>query len=267
MELRDKVVVVTGAASGIGRALTKRFAAEGARAVVAADINEAGLEGTVAGLGNASTQRCDVAVEQDIVDLVERTTREHGTIDLFCSNAGIAIGGGPEVPDDDWDRIWKINTMSHVWAARAVLPGMLARGEGYLLNTVSAAGLLTNLGAAPYSVTKHAALAFAEWVAVTYGDDGIKVSALCPQGVRTDMLAAPGGSALLGAGAIEPEEVAEAVVRGLADERFLILPHPEVLEYFQRKASDYDRWIGGMRKLQRRFVEAMRSGGSAVPKR
>ncbi|MFP5326640.1 MAG: SDR family oxidoreductase [Acidimicrobiia bacterium] len=256
MELRDKVVVVTGAASGIGRALAQRFAAEGARAVVAADVNDAGLAATAQAGDVITTQRCDVSVEEDIIDLVESTASAHGPIDLFCSNAGIAIGGGAEAPDNEWDRIWKINTMAHVWAARAVLPHMLARGEGYLLNTVSAAGLLTNIGAAPYSVTKHAALAFAEWIAVTHGDQGIKVSALCPQGVRTNMLANADGEALLGAGAIEPEDVAEAVVEGLADERFLILPHPEVLEYFQRKANDYDRWLRGMRKLQARFLSA-----------
>ena len=257
MELKDKVVVVTGAASGIGRALAQRFAAEGARAVVAADLNEAGLTETASAAATITTRRCDVSVEQDIVDLVESTLSAHGPIDLFCSNAGIAIGGGAEVPNDEWDRIWKINTMAHVWAARALLPHMLARGEGYLLNTVSAAGLLTNIGAAPYSVTKHAALAFAEWIAVTHGDDGIKVSALCPQGVRTNMLANADGETLLGAGAIEPEDVAEAVVKGLAEERFLILPHPEVLEYFQRKANDYDRWLRGMRKLQARFRAAL----------
>ena len=257
MELKDKVVVVTGAASGIGRALAQRLAAEGARAVVAVDVNEAGLNDTAATHDVITTKLCDVSVEQDIVDLVESTISAHGPIDLFCSNAGIAIGGGAEVPDSEWDRIWKINTMAHVWAARAVLPHMLARGEGYLLNTVSAAGLLTNIGAAPYSVTKHAALAFAEWLAVTHGDEGIKVSALCPQGVRTNMLATADGETLLGAGAIEPEDVAEAVVKGLADERFLILPHPEVLEYFQRKANDYDRWLRGMRKLQARFRAAI----------
>jgi NAD(P)-dependent dehydrogenase (short-subunit alcohol dehydrogenase family) len=258
MELKDKVVVVTGAASGIGRALAQRFAAEGARAVVAADVNADGLAETARAAADIiTTRRCDVSVEQDIIDLVEATTNDYGPIDLFCSNAGIAIGGGAEVPDAEWDRIWKINTMAHVWAARAVLPGMLARGEGYLLNTVSAAGLLTNIGAAPYSVTKHAALAFAEWVAVTHGDEGIKVSALCPQGVRTNMLANADGETLLGAGAIEPEDVAEAVVQGLKEERFLILPHPEVLDYFQRKANDYDRWLRGMRKLQARFRAAL----------
>ena len=258
MELKDKVVVVTGAASGIGRALAQRFATEGARAVVAADVNDAGLTETAAAARDViTTKRCDVSNEQDIIDLVESTISAHGAIDLFCSNAGIAIGGGAEAPDAEWDRIWKINTMAHVWAARAVLPGMLARGEGYLLNTVSAAGLLTNIGAAPYSVTKHAALAFAEWIAVTHGDEGIKVSALCPQGVRTNMLANADGETLLGAGAIEPEDVAEAVVKGLAEERFLILPHPEVLDYFQRKAGDYDRWLRGMRKLQARFRTAL----------
>src|SRR5262249_30726076 len=173
-------------------------------------------------------------------------------IDLFCSNAGIAIDGGPEVNDQDWDRIWRINTMAHILAARAVLPGMLDRGEGYLLQTVSAAGLLTQIGSAPYSVTKHAALAFAEWLSITYGDRGIRVSALCPQGVRTNMLmnALEGGGEFLKEGALEPEQVADIVVMALIEERFLILPHPEVAGFFRRKATDFARVIRGMGPLE-----------------
>jgi NAD(P)-dependent dehydrogenase (short-subunit alcohol dehydrogenase family) len=178
---------------------------------------------------------------------------------LFCSNAGIGgVPGFEDVSNEAWQQIWNVNVMAHIFAARAVLPAMLARGEGYLLNTASAAGLLTQIGSAPYSVTKHAAVAFAEWLSITYGDRGIKVSCLCPQGVRTAMLQAAaeiGTSAFLLQGAIEPEELAEAVIRGLADEKFLILPHPEVAKYLQNKTNDYDRWIGGMRKLQAKNAE------------
>jgi NAD(P)-dependent dehydrogenase (short-subunit alcohol dehydrogenase family) len=259
VELRDKVVIVTGGASGIGAALSRRFAAEGARAVVVADLQADAAQAVADEIGGMAVST-DVAVEADVRALVERTVEQHGPVDLFCSNAGIAIGGGVEVPDEQWQRIWDINLMAHVYAARAVLPGMLARGEGYLLNTASAAGLLTNLGAAPYAVTKHAAVALAEWLAITHGDAGIKVSVLCPQGVRTPMLL---GGAELGddaanmllAGAIEPQQVADAVVEGLRDEAFLILPHPEVLEYLRRKTDDYDRWLTGMRRLQARIAQ------------
>jgi NAD(P)-dependent dehydrogenase (short-subunit alcohol dehydrogenase family) len=183
---------------------------------------------------------------------VEAVTREFGRIDVFCSNAGIMVEGGEEVPDEDWRRILGVNVMAHVYAARAVLPQMLERGEGYLLQTISAAGLLSQIGSAPYSVTKHAALAFAEWLSITYGDRGIRVSAVCPQGVQTAMLrGSTGGPAqFLAGGAISPEQVAEAAVQGIEREQFLILPHPEVAEYFRRKASDYDRWLRGMRRLQ-----------------
>jgi len=251
MELRDKVIVVTGGASGIGRALCRRFAVEKPRALFVADVDKAGAQSVASGI-NGVAVTCDVSREGDIKTLVSEAITMGGRIDLFCSNAGIAIDGGPDVSDDDWDRIWRINTLAHILAARAVLPAMLERGSGYLLQTVSAAGLLTQIGSAPYSVTKHAALAFAEWLSITYGDKGIKVSALCPQGVRTNMLmnALQGGGNFLKEGALEPEQVADIVVQGLAEERFLILPHPEVGEYFGRKASDYDRWIRGMRRLQ-----------------
>jgi NAD(P)-dependent dehydrogenase (short-subunit alcohol dehydrogenase family) len=251
VQLTDKVVVVTGGASGIGRALCRRFAAEGARAVVVADVNAAGAAQVAHEIGGMVVV-ANVAREAEVIQLVTQATENYGVIDLFCSNAGIGVDGGVEAPDADWQRIWDINVMAHVYAARAVLPGMLARGEGYLLQTVSAAGLLTQLGSAPYSVTKHAALALAEWLAITHGDQGIRVSALCPMGVRTDMLlkAEFGGGAFLLETAVEPEQVAEEVVKGLAEERFLILPHPEVAEYFRRKATDYDRWLRGMRRLQ-----------------
>ena len=254
MEIRDKVIVVTGGANGIGRALCRRFASERPRALFVADIDRQGAASVASEVGGVAVG-CDVSHEKDVKALVEQAMSVGGHLDLFCSNAGIAIDGGPEVSDQDWDRIWRINTLAHILAARAVLPGMLERGAGYLLQTVSAAGLLTQIGSAPYSVTKHAALAFAEWLSITYGDKGIKVSALCPQGVRTNMLmnALEGGGEFLKEGALEPEQVADLVVKGIAEERFLILPHPEVAEYFGRKASDYDRWIRGMRRLQDRI--------------
>ena len=252
MDLNGKVAVVTGGGNGIGEALVRRFVAEGAR-VVAADLDGDAAGGVASDVGCLSVE-ADVSVEADIRRVVDLAESELGPIDLFCSNAGIGPSGGVEMADATWQKIWEINTMSHVYAARACLPGMLARGEGYLLQTVSAAGLLTNLGAAAYSVTKHAALGLAEWLSVSYGDRGIKVSALCPQFVQTDLLADLAGDPAVAqwvkGSTISPEDVAEAVVRGLAAERFLILPHPEVETFFQRKATDYDRWLAGMRKLQ-----------------
>ena len=251
MNLKDRVIVVTGGASGIGRALCRRFAAESPRGIVVADIDIPGAE-EVAREVSGLAVRADVAVEADVRRLVTRATEAYGPIDLFCSNAGISVPGGVDASGEDWERMWAINVKAHIYAARAVLPGMLARGEGYLLQTISAAGLLTQIGSAPYAVTKHAALALAEWLAVTHGDAGIKVSCLCPQGVRTNMLLRGelSAAAFLLESALEPEAVADAVVQGLAEERFLILPHPEVAEYFRRKAADYDRWLRGMRRLQ-----------------
>jgi NAD(P)-dependent dehydrogenase (short-subunit alcohol dehydrogenase family) len=262
MELRDKVVLVTGGANGIGRALCRRFVAEGVRGLAIVDREAEGAQGLALELGPTTIGlAADVAREADVVAAVRATEERFGPIDLLVSNAGIGTGGGVEAPNEAWQQIWEVNLMAHVYAARAVLPGMLARGEGYLLHTASAAGLLTNIGAAPYSVTKHAAVGLAEWLAITHGDEGIKVSCLCPQGVRTNMLLAgaddAAGAVVLAQGAIEPEVVAEAVVQGLAAETFLILPHPEVLTHFQRKAGDYDRWLGGMRKLQRRIADAL----------
>ena len=271
MQLSDKVAVVTGGASGIGRALCLRFAQEGARAVVVADQNEAGAEAVaaeVAGAGSRSAAvRVDVAAEAEVSALVQRTENEFGPIDLFCSNAGIGGGGGIEAPTAEWQQVWDVNVMAHVFAARAVVPFMVARGEGYLLHTASAAGLLAQIGNAPYSVTKHAVVALAEWLSITYGDTGVRVSCLCPQGVRTPMLLGgleqvdAGASAVLAAGGmLEPEQVADAVVAGLADERFLILPHPEVAEYLRRKATDPDRWLRGMRRLHARVTQPHAGG-------
>jgi NAD(P)-dependent dehydrogenase (short-subunit alcohol dehydrogenase family) len=263
MELADKVAVVTGGGNGIGRALCRRFATAGARAVVVVDRDADAVQAVAKELGDrALGLTADVGVEADVVNVVEHTENAFGPIDLFCSNAGIGGGGGIEAPDEVWHDIWNINVLAHVYAARAVLPSMLARGEGYLLNTASAAGLLTNIGNAPYTATKHAAVGLAEWLSITYGDRGIKVSCLCPQGVRTNMLlGAPGDPStevVLAQGAIEPEQLAEAVIDGLRAETFLILPHPEVREYVRRKAEDPDRWLAGMRRLQARIREALR---------
>lgn len=245
------MVVVTGAGSGIGAAMARRFASDSPRALILADLDLDSAEGVAADLG-ASAIQVDVAdpVSNDM--LIDMAEDRFGPVDLFCANAGIGFAGDEQTPPERWDHMWQVNLMSHVHAARRLMPGWLARGEGYFLSTASAAGLLTNLKAAQYSVTKHAALAFAEWLSITYGDQGIKVSCLCPMGVKTPLLdAADEFHALLDPLALEPEEVAEAVVAGLAEERFLILPHPEVDKFFQNKANDYDRWIGGMRKLQR----------------
>jgi NAD(P)-dependent dehydrogenase (short-subunit alcohol dehydrogenase family) len=256
MEPKDKIIVVTGAASGIGRALARRFAAEGAKRVVAVDLDEAGARATadeIEGIALAA----DVASEADVARVIERTEREVGPIDLFCSNAGIGMGADLEAPNAEWQRSWDVNVMSHVYAARHLIPRMVARGGGYLLNTASAAGLLNQIGGAAYGVTKHAAVGFGEWLAITHGHEGIVVSMLCPQAVRTAMTdadAGPSTAAASGDGMMEPEVLADFVIEGLREERFLILPHPEVLEYMRRKTGDYDRWIRGMNRLMQRLT-------------
>ena len=256
MELEGRNIVITGAASGIGAALARAFAAEGAGHLWLADLTTDAIEAASGSLGvPTSPVACDVSDESAVRDLVDRASAER-PIDLFCANAGIATGAGLDAPDDVWNRIWAVNVMAHVYAARACLPAWLERGEGYLLITASAAGLLTNLGDAPYTATKHAAVGLAEWVSITHGDSGLKVSCLCPQGVRTPMVL--GGLAgdqkaaqvVEMMGLIEPDECARATVEGLRDERFLILPHPEVATYVRNKATDHGRWLGGMRKLQ-----------------
>jgi NAD(P)-dependent dehydrogenase (short-subunit alcohol dehydrogenase family) len=248
MKVRDKVVVITGGASGIGEGLARRFKAEGARGVVIADIDAEGAQRVASEIG-AVAMRVDVGQEANVRALVNETMARFGQIDLFCSNAGIFVEGDIDAPDHVWMRMRDIHMLAHVYAARAVLPKMVERGAGYLLQTVSAAGLITSLESVMYAVTKHASLALAEWIAITYGDRGIKVSALCPQGVRTNMLMQDPDNFLV-ANAISVEQVADAVIQGLDQERFLILPHPEVGEYFQRKATDYDRWLRGMRRFR-----------------
>ncbi len=255
MKLAGKHTVVTGGANGIGRALCQKFAAEGARVVVA-DLDLERASEVAAEIGGLAVST-DVGDEVSLRALVERAEHDYGPIDLFCSNAGIGVLGGVEVANEDWQKLWDVNVMAHVYAARAVLPSMLERGAGYLLNTASAAGLLSQIDSACYSTTKHAAVGFAEWLAVTYGDRGIVVSVLCPQAVRTAMTADFEDGGVAGVdGMIEPEEVADCAVEAIAEERFLILPHPTVARYLQHKASDYERWLAGMRRLRARFLSS-----------
>src|SRR5215218_8992363 len=254
--LQGAVAVVTGAARGIGRALAERFAAEGARAVVVADLDGPGAERVAAALACpvAVGVALDVTDQAAVARLVGRVEDEVGPVDLWCSNAGVARG--PILGDDgDWERSFAVHVLAHVYLARALAPRMAARGRGRLLVTASAAGLLTNMDSAPYSVTKHGTVALAEWLAIRWGDAGVGVSCLCPQGVRTAMTEGMGaGSSVLAAGALlEPEAVAEAVVRGLVDGRFLILPHPEVATFERRRAADRDRWLAGMRRARARL--------------
>jgi NAD(P)-dependent dehydrogenase (short-subunit alcohol dehydrogenase family) len=271
MDIGQRVAVVTGSASGIGRSLSLALAGQGAAAVVVADVDAAGAAEVAAAIEaeghRALAATVDVTSPAEVEALVARAEEAFGRIDLFCSNAGIIVDGGVEVPDDAWSRIWAVNVQSHVYAARAVLPHMLARGEGYLVLTASAAGLLTELGSAPYSVTKHAAVAFAEWLSITHGDQGIRVSCLCPQAVRTNLIATshrqvsemPAERTGLGTpqasmdGVLTPDQVAACVIEAIADERFLILPHPEVATYERRRADDRERWLRGMRRLQARL--------------
>lgn len=253
MRIEGAHVVVTGAAGGIGAALARRFAAAGARAVVVSDRTSGPLD-EVAGAVGGRAVACDVTDADQVRALVDEAEAANGPVDLFCSNAGVLAIGGPELPDDQWRLSLDVNLMAHVYAARVLVPRMLERGGGYLLQTASAAGLLTQLGSAPYSVSKHAAVAFAEWLAITYGDRGLRVSVLAPQAVRTAMTAGvPGGGVAGVDGMLEPDAVAAAALAGVEAEEFLILPHPEVRDYVRRKADDHDRWLRGMRRLQERF--------------
>ena len=253
MEIKDKTIVITGGAHGIGKALAERFHAEGAAHVVVADLDESAAQ-LVAQSVDGTGIGVDVSDENAIKQLIETTESDIGPIDLFCSNAGIATGEDLAAPNDQWQLIWEVNLMAHVYAARHVVPRMVERGGGYLLNTCSAAGLLNQIGGAAYGVTKHAAVGFGEWVALTYAHQGIRVSLLCPQAVRTAMTTGEamdnaGVAAAAADGMIEPEQLADSVIVGLRDESFLILPHPEVSEYMRRKTDDYDRWIRGMNRF------------------
>ena len=274
MEIEGAVVAVTGGGGGIGAGLCRGFAAAGARAVAVADIDEHAAQAVADEISATDVaafgMRVDVGAEADVRAFVERAEDEFGGIDVFCANAGIMVAGGIDVPDDDWDRIWRVNVKSHLYAARAVIPGMTERGGGYLLHTASAAGLLTQLGAAPYAVTKHAVVALAEWIAITYADAGIKVSCLCPQAVETAMTGpltkrqrptATGSAA--SDGVLQPADVAAVVLEGLAEERFLILPHPQVATYEQRRADDRDRWLRGMQRAQSAMADDLRRLGRA----
>lgn len=247
MDIKGKVAIVTGAASGIGRAAALKFAAEGAADVVVADLNEAALKPVADAVGGLAV-RCDVGRESEIRNLVEQAEKRYGRVDVFFSNAGILGEGGPEAPDEMWDAMWRIHVMAHVWAARAVVEPMLARGGGQFVITASAAGLLNIIESAPYGVTKHAAVAFAEWLSIAYGRRGLDVACLCPQAVRTGMVPGDGGSAGVD-GILSAETVADEVLKTMRERRFLVLPHPQVLEYLRRKTADYDRWLGGMQKM------------------
>ena len=250
MDLKGKVAVVTGAASGIGRAAALRFKQEGAAGLVLGDIGFRKIDSTPEGI----TVPCDVAKEADIKNLVAEAEKRFGRVDVFFSNAGIFQAGDIHAPDADWERNWKIHVMAHVYAARAVVDKMVARGGGYFLVTASAAGLLNIVESATYGVTKHGAVAFAEWLAIAYGRRGLRVSCLCPQAVITGMYQRDGGSAGVD-GALTVEQVMDEIVKTMAAERFLVLPHPKVLDYMRVKTGDYDRWLGGMQKLFLRHFE------------
>jgi NAD(P)-dependent dehydrogenase (short-subunit alcohol dehydrogenase family) len=251
----DDAVVVTGAGRGIGAAMARRFAADGARVVVNDLDAQAAIRVADAIGGHAVVG--DAATSAGVTRLIAEARDHLGRIDLYCANAGVAEAGGADAPEDAWSRSWEVNVAAHVRAARVLLPAWLERGRGHFLATVSAAGLLTQIGSAPYAVTKHAALAFAEWLAMTYGDRGITVQALCPQGVRTDLLGRADDAirSLLEPAALTPAQVAEVVARAVTDGRFLILPHPEVATYYAHRASDPDRWLAGMRRLRARLAD------------
>ena len=257
MEIRDRIAVITGGASGIGRGLAERFHADGARHVVVVDRDEAGAQAVAETVGGTGVG-VDVSDEEAIRALVERIETDHGPIDLFFSNAGFVTLGGLEAPTQDLQRMWEVHVLAHLFAARAMIPRMAERGEGYLMSTASAAGLLSQFGSLPYALTKHAAVSLAEWIAITHGHQGIRVSVLCPQAVATNIGAnSPdakkmdsGFSVASADGVLQPEDVAQVIVEAMAEERFHILPHPEVAEYVKRKGADVDRWIGGMQRWQ-----------------
>jgi len=253
LDINERVVLITGGGSGIGAAMARRFMADGAANVIVSDIDGDAARAVASEIGGDAAM-LDVTDERETAELIRRVEADHGAIDILCLNAGIPTDGSVDASNDDWQRTWDVNVMAHVYATRHALPAMIERGEGYIVTTASAAGLLTNIGAAPYSVTKHAAVALAEWLAVTYGSKGIGVSCLCPMFVDTPMLDAFAGHTdemrdWVENLAIDVDDVADAVAEAIREEQFLILPHPVVLEYFQRKSLDYDRWIAGMQTL------------------
>ena len=254
MDIRNKVAIVTGGASGIGRSIAQRFAADGARGVVVADLNFERAQAVAHDIKGLAV-RCDVSREADVQALVAAARQHYGQVDAYISNAGI-LGrmGGLDLEDALWDKMWQIHGMAHVWAARAVVPDMVARGKGFFMVTAAAAGLLTIVESAPYAVTKHAAVAFAEWLRIAYGRKGLQVACLCPQSVQTDMVTGDGGSASHD-GILAPEVVAQELVATMASGKFLVLPHPEVAQYFRNKGQDYERWIGGMQKMYARHAD------------
>ncbi len=251
MELKGKTAVITGAASGIGRATALRFRKEGAAGLVLGDLNLNELKKTSESVEGIAVQ-CDVSKEADIQKLVREAETRYGRVDVFFSNAGIFQLGDIHASDADWERNWKIHVMAHVYAARAVVDKMVERGGGYFLVTASAAGLLNIVESASYGVTKHGAVAFAEWLAIAYGRRGLRVSCLCPQAVMTNMFTGDGGSAGVD-GALSVEQVMDEIVKVMRAEKFLVLPHPKVLDYMRMKTADYDRWLGGMQKLFAKF--------------
>ena len=256
MKIKDKVCVITGGASGIGAALARKFADEGAAAIYVADVQEALLSQVAEDVGGVALT-CDATSESDIQTLIDQAEAASGQIAVFCSNAGVIRLGSEQAPDDEWQLCWDLHLMAHVYAARVLAPKMAARGEGYLVNTASAAGLLSHVNSATYTVTKHAAIAFAEWLSIKYGHDGVRVSALCPQAVKTAMTAGREGGAASVNGMITAEYLAQCTVESMDREEFLILPHPEVLDYMQRKSADVDRWLGGMRKYAAMYPEGI----------
>ena len=261
MDIRNRIIVVTGAGGGIGRALAARFTSEGAQAVVAVDIDADAARSTAEAFG-CIAMPADVTREEDVISVIENTERTIGPIDLYCNNAGVATGASEQALDSEWQKSWEVNVMAHVYSARHLVPRMIQRGGGYFLNTASAAGLLNQIGGAAYGTTKHAAVGFAEWLALTYAHQGIKVSLLCPQAVRTAMTADTREQSTRAAsvnGMMEPEQLADIVVDHLRRDAFLILTHEEVKQYMQRKTADYDRWIGGMNRLLQKLSSATRS--------
>lgn len=263
MKVAGKVVIVTGGASGIGKALVERFHKEGAKALVVADLNGSGAEAVAKSVGGIAVQ-ADVTKEADVIKIARTAEDRFGRIDLFCSNAGISrsdpdIDNPGSPPDAAWELAWGVNVMAHVYAARAALPGMIARKSGWFLNTVSAAGLLSQIGSAVYSTSKHAAIGFGEHLAIATKENGIGVSLLCPQAVDTPMLGGAAGSQNVD-GVLSPDDVASAVIKGLDAETFLILPHEQVVTYMQRKTGDYDRWIRGMVRLRRGVIDGAKGG-------